>query len=796
MISPLSRIFADYESLREYESGPIREPSVTIQQAIRRVIAIERADNPGKSDFFYEGLGALGIKPLKLQSMTDLMTALPCYFGDLYLFRKGDLLYVKSELFNEWIDVIIRIPPLWMIAGAMLKDFSLSEDQSRTNMDRFVEKMNLTQFCYSAMPAPYIPDLNYLVDKVHGIDDLHLHLNGTTETDVVWPYLLTHPYQIASQYEVSYRKSESVKKLSEQVMPGTTPNVVLSRLIHARELRNLIISVIVKTLHLSDNFNSVFVNLKYSSLSMAEFLSGSSLNFTSYKKWKNTLLEEIALYLYAMKLIERDDNQYLAGLLHHYMLIKGMIHRFLVMQQSQVGFSQFQLITDNNFRWDVERKYANRFKQLGGCVGKPFLRTVEGRFAPRGTSFENRLYVEEIVNGFEKAKKACPDLLQYAELKLIAHFIKRPDTKVFPSIRHHSLRAELKRKAVSLQMFKRRDANNFGKYVCGIDAAASEFDTRPEVFAAAYRYLRACGMEHFTFHAGEDFHHLLSGIRTIYEAIVFLGLKSGDRLGHCTAIGIKPRVWQKKVGDECYIPRGEWLDDLVFVWHLIKESRHPELQPVVLRLESEISSLALAVYGIFRHPSELTDAWLMRKVCPIPEFNEYKRSLLETPRYRREKLLEEISGRLGFQSWLDYYQVDPQLNLIPDSGIRARYDEIIKVKSLDLFGELDLEVVQQIVLKKISRDNIVIEALPSSNMHISFYDDLKEYHLMRWLNSDQSECMMPSVVLGSDDPGIFMTNIYNEYALAYLHFERCDYSPSKRMEKINSLRQFSDIYKF
>ena len=80
----------------------------------------------------------------------------------------------------------------------------------------------------------------------------------------------------------------------------------------------------------------------------------------------------------------------------------------------------------------------------------------------------------------------------------------------------------------------------FAKYIVGIDAAASEFDAPPEVFAPAFRYLKRNGFKHFTYHAGEDFYHLLGGLRCIYEAVDFLNLSYGDRIGHATAAGISP----------------------------------------------------------------------------------------------------------------------------------------------------------------------------------------------------------------------------------------------------------------
>ena len=135
----------------------------------------------------------------------------------------------------------------------------------------------------------------------------------------------------------------------------------------------------------------------------------------------------------------------------------------------------------------------------------------------------------------------------------------------------------------------------------GVDAAASEL-MQDRRFCTNVSFLRNQGVKHFTFHAGEDFSHLVSGLRTIVEAVIFLDLWPGDRLGHCTAIGISPDLWIRRIGKICYLPQGEWLDDLVFVWKLIRESKHEGLQHLVLPLESEIAEYSYKVYGKYYLP--------------------------------------------------------------------------------------------------------------------------------------------------------------------------------------------------
>ena len=103
---------------------------------------------------------------------------------------------------------------------------------------------------------------------------------------------------------------------------------------------------------------------------------------------------------------------------------------------------------------------------------------------------------------------------------------------------------------------------------------------------------------------------------------------------------------------------------------------------------------------------------------------------------------------------------------------RKNYDEVIEIETDKLFSSDALGIIQLLILEYLARKEIVIEALPTSNLCISHYQHLKEYHLEKWLEVDQEKILLPSVVLGSDDPGIFMTNIYR-WVLSIPFFISC-----------------------
>ena len=61
-------------------------------------------------------------------------------------------------------------------------------------------------------------------------------------------------------------------------------------------------------------------------------------------------------------------------------------------------------------------------------------------------------------------------------------------------------------------------------------------------------------------HAGEDFNHIVTGIRKVHETVKFYGMRDKDRLGHALAIGLNPKEWCELNGD-IFVTKQEHLDN-------------------------------------------------------------------------------------------------------------------------------------------------------------------------------------------------------------------------------------------
>ena len=776
MIPILSNFFNDYESLHEYNQAHAYHSLVLDNTRIfRRLIALERRKNPLKSDSYYEGLYDCYVP--QYGSLCDLLWKMPFDLSKDYLSRVQNRLMVQQERFEGWSNLLCQFPPSFIIAASLLPYYTNEQLKQSGGIVHFKNEY-LQQFQHTMILHPHIPDLNFFVGHHGGLKDLHIHLNGTTETDIVWSYLIYHPEKIILSFRDSFHKP-AIRKLVEQIIPHFTPETLYNCVQDILSLRlELITQLGMNNGISSSDFHSLYD------------LWGDFTRQTQLTR----LQEELLFNLMVMSDLRKYQQPAVAAKFHHYLLIKGLIHQFLVMQHSQVGFSQFQLYASNSFRDGVEQYYKNRFMQLAGSLDFPYLNSLEGRFSPKSTTLENCRLITRIVKGFEEAQQ-INSLLANVQLSLVAHFIKIPentiDRKVF--IRHRALRNDLKKKSLALVAFKKQHSK--GKYVTGIDAAANEMHAGPEVFAHTYRYLRKAGFTHFTYHVGEDFHHLLSGLRSISEAVRFLDLQRGDRLGHCTAIGISPALWLERVGNTCYMAQGEWLDNLVFAWNTIKNSQNLELQPLLLTLESEISTYSHRIYGKCYLPYILSKGWELRKYDPLMYLDNQCKHYDEWSMIDSDDEVEELETSLSNQEikelMMSYHTASNSEN-----NSRENYDKIVEIDTCKLFSPEQLEILQYIILDKLACKGIVIETLPTSNIRISYYKEFKEHHVGKWLDSSKNEYQLPPIVVGTDDPGIFMTNIYNEYAHIYLSLTSSGWKSQNRYEMMSAIHRYSDMYEF
>lgn len=204
----LIKLLSDNESLFEYERNLYKkEYVISFEHIKRRLIALERMSNIIMNDNYYEDLGKISFK--KYANLAQFLSQFPQDIANELLCNVGGFVYIKKEKLNDWMDLLAQVPPALFIAGYVYSKFIATVPRSLKELRTLVEKY-LVQFRFTALPVAYLPELNFLI-KDCGLHDLHIHLNGSTESDLIWGYMLKHPYETVRNYTLGFRSNLSIR---------------------------------------------------------------------------------------------------------------------------------------------------------------------------------------------------------------------------------------------------------------------------------------------------------------------------------------------------------------------------------------------------------------------------------------------------------------------------------------------------------------------------------------------------------------------------------------------------------
>lgn len=760
--SYIKYLMCDVNSLYTYFN---RRRPVGLDDIKRNLMLLEREKDAFIPDHYYR----LGSEHSfeGINTLAEVFVKGISRLADKYLEYHGDKLYVKAELQNEWQLFIPYMPPLVIVAAKIWDKYT----PFGINPCDYCHEYISSVLHYTSLLPAYVPELNNFKSKRGGLTDLHIHLNGTIESDIVWLDILNHSVNFYSNLAEA-QGNEKVKELYTQVTRFYEPKDFQTLVCVAISLRNKLVELVFDVKAIDEGKNKTMFDSLLDELYEADYGTQEDLLSGCLGSSVPDLIKECYLYIRVFDhLAVNKNDDAVAGLFHYYLLIFGLNNMMLVQQPTLFGFEEFQKYTMSGFRSFSEASYNRRFLQLAGN-SLDNIRMIEGRFAPKDTLVEDINLIEKIDKGFDtfqECRKAY-DLTGEPSLSLVSHFIKIPDSRNDDYVRFCDLRAELRRKTQALcQLRNQRD--KYSELVVGIDAASSEFNTPPEVFAESYRTLRECGYTHFTYHAGEDFFHILSGLRAIYEAIHFLDLSCGDRIGHAVASGVSVGLWKNNMGDRLLMRRGEYMDDLIFAYHIIStQSDDSSLTDLLPKVALKIGEYASVIYDNHFSVSEHIQAWLMRN--------------------REPEKMYEISS----EKWSSVERLFVMYNLKP---VRDRYEAIIEVPTYDIFDKKDLTKLQWLMLALMHDKDIVIETLPSSNVLIGHHHDFSTYHLYNWWKWGKEGHPIPPIVVGTDDAGIFATNIYNEYCniFSLLKYQK-HMNTDDIMALIRQIDENSRIYAF
>ncbi len=509
---------------------------------------------------------------------------------------------------------------------------------------------------------------------------------------------------------------------------------------------------------------------------------------------------------------------------HRWFFLHETLFRYLVcrthhwqmtaQQGATTGLSYFRTYYSSQHRKLTkinDFQYARLvFSQLRRWRG---LRVLEGRVAPP-----------------KRAQQLAHWILAYAQQEdrrirkfgLVVHFKKEDEDqeeRPLRSSRGLRLRWGKRRRLVrdeGLRLYRLlQSPTPVTPFVVGIDACNLELATPPEVFAPVFRFLRELPISlkgnnrryapyfeldpvirklaenrrlGMTYHVGEDFRHLLSGLRAIHEVVLFLEPQPGDRLGHGTALALQPRDWLEHNGYQAVVPRLEWLDTLVWVHHFLGPGDDLVGE---LGIEDEIQRHSWKVYSeaLRRldhnhthpldqdlHPLSLWDAWYLRQLDPycvdLPKLRSRElglrplRSASEESRrwYSvQDRVLQHINETVGSRNaylLLALYWLSP---LVREAG-----NEILVINMQKQHRQW-LELCQRVEERMkdlIHERELVVEVNPSANRIIGPMARYGQHHVFQLtLDENRRLSRKVRVSVNTDNPAVCNTTLAHEHYL-------------------------------
>ena len=724
----------------------------------------------------------------------DLLYILKCA-GDDYLEEKNGLIYVKPGApFIRWQNIRSRMSTF------PIKLYFLH--RHKLPLKHALEYSSTP--IWNELAHPYSPSLSDHI-RYEGINETHLHINAYASPDDCWLYFLCHIKEFADGEKRNIKKGKA-RILYMRIDTDLTPTRVANHLVFARILRD----AILKILDCAETDEEAHRDAIKDAKEALNFIRISQDIY--FCKPKSTMpgdaearqKQEAGMWNRAFKRLENPNYRYTKALswaLHLYLLIQNEFIRLFFHYERYRGFECFDTISSQNRPFVGSKSYyKTAIKRILSATHAQEKNVIEFRLSPRSLIKNKRIFIESWYDEWSRRQKQYGNMqnrntARPPQLVLVAHFIKKAccseksgSELIVPELYAAESKTHMEEAAAfathAMGIIKK------GVLSLGIDAAGDELLRPPEVFAPAFRlFARRTHIHHKTFHCGEDFLHLISGMRAIYEAVEFLDLGCGSRIGHATAIGIHPKKWIASMPSLIIMTRREWLLNLIFIRRFLKDVE------TCRKVESDIAKEAKHIFCDEWSPEEIDlytldsmfDArklslkYLSYTFTPISEDGKEEKKLCDQFKEKHSEAPLQLYKR---------WRLDPH--------VRRRQNELVEVP-VDYLGEQLLIQLQQVIQHRLCDREIAVESLLTSNLRISQYEDIGQHHLLRWLGIRGYEVpgdAALNVCLGSDDPGIFVTDIKNEYYHLYNILQHIGISSSEAMDHIKRIHTTGRIYSF
>lgn len=549
---------------------------------------------------------------------------------------------------------------------------------------------------------------------------------------------------------------------------------------------------------------------------LSQFISiNDDIMRTLYQVDKNIKTSEENIFLfYTLSYLRKGNNknkEIIQQLFLQYIRIKNTFFNLLVQQKTIKGLDYFQSqyyfrnsktinIIHNRF-WDmvIREQFQNRnlrkieFRMSVGMKESEFRRNIKSFFECYLDIIRTDYCIKENAQKYQVVRN-------FPRVGIVFSLLKREDTnpqeKCYidgfvnaEKLQFRQLQNQYREQIDFIQKL-RNESSEMSKYIVGLDAASLENATPVWVFSPIYEYARDSMKDplivgnsfyqslNFTFHAGEDFRHILSGIRRIDEAVTHLKFHAGDRIGHGIALGLDVQNWYNE-NPVVVLPRIELLENYLWAYNTLSNAEQNLNSFIMSYMEKRIYDLSKVIYNTSKgiKTEVLIDAYL--KMFHLEE--ELNCSEEKVHKVFCDKISKNHPDKAEIDWNTDTLCIARNCNYFT-----KQMNEPIHIRVTE--QELDIaQQLQKIIRKKLSQMGIVLEINPSSNVSISSMDSLYENQIYSINNFmlDESNVM---VCINSDDPSVFNTNVSNELAYIFNAILQKGISKEIAMQWIEKLR--------
>lgn len=508
---------------------------------------------------------------------------------------------------------------------------------------------------------------------------------------------------------------------------------------------------------------------------------------------------------------EKDEMEGFKELFYLYILIKSRFRQEIVQVNGKYGFKNFANYQDRkDIIFENYPMYALEAYNLSVRDGieNGNVKSLEMRIGPKNNPREMRNTISSIDekipflktgvrfgDKYEKAKKEYCEKCFY-----VLHFPKLPEKNPLPrhkeemqsylnSPRNNTLRSRSRKQSKSLAKFFKR-YNLLCSRIRGIDACTFEIPCRPEVFATEFRFLRdyfCIGVNNrikefvqpkisATYHVGEDFMDIIDGLRAIDEAVLFLEMKSGERLGHAIALGTNVRKYYELKNNWLVLKKQDLLDNIVWAVSKAKTLNIDLNSAFKQKMYDKAAELIYEIYGRDYNICDYFGAWRLRGDHPML----YRFGFFDEGSYSNLSFMGANNITVQYEKRMieDHYHFEKLKRLRSNAktselysmyhfnySVREKGDECEQVHITEDYIKL-AEALQAQMRTEIAEKRISIECNPSSNVLIGPFD-LYEQHPVFTFQPVVPKCgeICQFVSINTDDQGVFDTSLEEEYSL-------------------------------